>query len=117
MNDFLIKVTPEADRYVVWSLQQDWPTSWGTRDSLTTLAAVADFERADESGIAEIGNDRPVPWGGWTDDQGIQLGDAAIHREDLGTFLDRLDENPNDPDYTDLMMSVDDESDDDYDAD
>ncbi len=116
MRLFILGVEPDLDRYVLWNVGETRPALWGSRTDLSdapgSVVTDADFDRAATDGVYEVGSTRTPGYWHWDDEDGIQIGDHAIRREDLGSMLDRLDENPDDPDLTDLFMPDDDGGDD-----
>lgn len=94
MPSFLVKATPDADWYCLWSTVVDAPTYWGTRAELIRehcdpAAVVAErFDRADKNGTSAMipGTSDDEQWFGWNDSPFI-LSEAGPEYRDGGCWM------------------------------
>jgi len=104
VKDYLVKARRDEDFYIVWSMSQDWPMAWGTKADLVSHASDAEFDLADQRGAACLRGPQIHVLGVWEHEEWT-FGDYAIAREDLKEFISRIEEYPDDPDYTHLLLS------------
>lgn len=95
MPSYILKVTPNADRYVEWTTISEGPTYWGTRNEMAEhlregggkpVEIESRLQRADERGTSAPDGD--FEWG-----DGILIVEqrGMLDRSNLGAFLDSYD--------------------------